>query len=241
MRNLSLIAILIFVALGGFLWWGDHDGKASMPTPSPSASSSATAALSPTPSTDTAPNSNTSSITAQHYYYPIKGYTHRITNRWYGKKITTADRNPLPCGFPFEGYHTGDDLEVTAAELITPVPVYAIADGTVLRVDTVNGYGGLIVIKHELDGQAVTAYYGHINVNQATIKASDTVKAGQQLTVLGDNCSSQTDGERKHLHFDIHAGNEVDVRGYAPTQAELANWINPKEALAELKAQEPGQ
>ncbi len=172
-------------------------------------------------------------------FYPITNYASRITNRWYGKLITAADSKSLACGQPYQGYHTGDDLEVTKTELNQPVPVFAIARGTVLSAGPVSGYGGLIVIEHNLGNQTVTAYYGHINLSQTTVTQGQTVQAGQQITVLGDNCSSQTGGERKHLHFAIHQGSAVDVRGYVPNQATLANWLNPKENLASLNAQTP--
>ena len=166
-------------------------------------------------------------------------YASRITNRWYGKKIVPSDNQGLPCGAPFSGYHVGDDLEVDQTELNADVPVYSIADGQVRQVSTVGGYGGLIVMQYTLNNQTVTAYYGHVNIARASVKAGDSVRAGEQLAVLGNACSTQTSGERKHLHFAIHKGSAIDVRGYAPTPDQLAAWLNPKETLAAVGAQEP--
>jgi murein DD-endopeptidase MepM/ murein hydrolase activator NlpD len=189
----------------------------------------------PTETTDTTEPAPT---TDPSYYYPMKNYKSRITNRGYGKQITADDSEPLACGDPFEGYHTGDDLEVTENELNTDVPVYAIAAGTVRQISGSSGYGGLVVIEHILGDQVATAYYGHIRLSAVTLKEGDKVTPGQQITVLGDNCSTQTSFERKHLHFDIHKGTEIDVRGYAPS-SDLDEWIDPSAILESLNASEP--
>lgn len=170
------------------------------------------------------------------YYYPISNYADRLTKRVYGEKTTLADASKFICGARFAGYHNGDDLETTEAEKDAEVPIYAIADGTVKQVSRVGGYGGLIIIQHQLADQTVTADYGHVSLDKTTIKASDTVKAGQQISILGDACSTETDGERKHLHFGLHKGSTVDVKGYVKTQADLSEWLNPKSTLSSLGA-----
>lgn len=172
-------------------------------------------------------------------YYPLTNYAARITNRGYGKAVTPSDSASFPCGGNFSGVHTGDDLEVTTDELSAEVPVYAVATGTVRQVGTVGGYGGLAIIEHVLAGQTVTAYYGHIALPKTTIKVGDVVSPGQQLSVLGTACSAQTAGERKHLHFAIHSGTAIDVKGYVVNQTLVRNWLNPKETLSTLKAAEP--
>lgn len=234
---LILLAIIGVLVLGGTA----YTIKSRQPAPAASITPSSSI-ISPQTSTtvsDSLPITSSTPETATTVYYPMTRYTERITNRWYDKQITAADRDPLPCGYPFTGYHTGDDLEVFPEELTTKTPVYAIAAGTVQSVGTLNGYGGLIVITHVIDGQTVTAYYGHINTSNTTIKEGDKVTAGQRITDLGDNCSTQTDGERKHLHFAIHNGSAIDVRGYADSQQEIAAWINPKEFLARHNAKMP--
>lgn len=248
------LGIVILIGVGGlFVWAKQHSQSPAVqpsdspsPTPSPTITVSPTESPSPsvdpfasiTPSDSPQPTSTPTPVTSG-VFYPITNYVSRMTNRWYGKKITAADSKGLPCGAPFTGYHDGDDLETTPAEAAIDVPVYAIADGTVREAQHVNGYGGLIVIQHKLGNQTVTAYYGHISLAKTTMKASQTVKAGQQISVLGQGCSAETDNERKHLHFALHKGTAIDVRGYAPTLAELTAWINPKDTLAYLHAQEP--
>lgn len=192
------------------------------------------------PSTETQPAPPPAPApTPSGYFYPITRYESRITNRDHGKSTTVADSRGFPCGGQFEGIHVGDDLEVSSEEVSQEVPVFAIADGSVVQASVVGGYGGLLVTKHTINDQALTIYYGHIDLGQLKVKKGEAFKAGQLLTYLGDQCSSETSNERKHLHFAIHKGSSVDVRGYVKTQAELANWLDPTEFLKSLKADEP--
>ena len=63
-----------------------------------------------------------------------------------------------------------------------------------------------------------------------------SIKAGDIIGYLGQGCSQQTDFERKHLHFAIHKGDSIDVRGYVPTLNELSSWLDPKIELRKLLA-----
>lgn len=195
-------------------------------TPTTTPHASPTPTISPTPQTVS-------------IFFPMTSYAARITNRGYGKVITHNDDDTLACGADFEGYHTGDDLEVPDNELESEVPVYAVANGTVRQRSNVNGYGGLIVIEHTLEGQTVTAYYGHINLAQTTLTPGSSVRAGERISILGKGCSSETDGERKHLHFAIHKGKDVAVKGYINSRDELNDWINPLDTLNRLGAKNP--
>ncbi len=173
--------------------------------------------------------------------YPMTEYETRITVRGYGQRVTAADRQGLSCGAPFEGLHTGDDLEATgSADLAAEIPVYAIADGTVRQVRSVSGYGGLIVIEHELGGAAYTAYYGHVDLASTALSPGDTVAVNQEIAVLGAHCSAETSNERKHLHFAIRRGTDIDVRGYVQSQSTLSEWVDPTELLTSLDAVPPG-
>lgn len=194
----------------------------------------------PVPLAETAPEVAAPEVTPEPtIYFPLTNYAARGTKRVYGNYIAVDTPNDFACGDSFSGYHNGDDLEVTPAELNAEVPVYAIADGTVLQANTVNGYGGIIIIEHKLAGQTVTANYGHINLAKASVSKGTVVVAGQKISVLGDNCSSQTSNERKHLHFALHKSSSIAVAGYIAEKAELENWHNPEEYLTSLKAAEP--
>jgi murein DD-endopeptidase MepM/ murein hydrolase activator NlpD len=224
-KKYLLIALgLIILGLGVFFLVKFEAQKTqvsqeSSPSPTITATpSSPTPQTTPTPTPEIKPK-----IVA-----PIDRYGERKTLKYFGKLVTSADTAKEVCGKNYTGYHTGDDLEIFSDEIDKDVPVYSIADGKVRQVGHTNGYGGLIVIQYTLNNQIVTAYYGHIVLSSATIKAGDLVQAGQQIATLGKQCSSETDGERKHLHFAIHQGTSINVKGYVQTQAELSAWIDPK-------------
>jgi murein DD-endopeptidase MepM/ murein hydrolase activator NlpD len=190
-------------------------------------------ALLPLPKTQVAPPSNSPAVpvTSSKYFYPVSDYDQRITAKNFGQFVTAEDAKKFPCGAPFTGYHTGDDLEIFPVELNTDVPVYSIADGKIISVSHINGYGGLIVISYTLGSQPVTVYYGHISLQSAAVRANQEVKAGEKLAILGNACSAQTDYERKHLHFAIHKGTATNYRGYVVSAGELVEWLNPSDVI----------
>ena len=57
------------------------------------------------------------------------------------------------------------------------------------------------------------------------------IQSGEQIGILGKGYSDETDGERKHLHLDIHKGSSINIAGYTPTSAGLASWIDPMKYL----------
>ena len=149
---------------------------------------------------------------------PIAGYNERRTLKIFGEYI--SDR--------FVGYHVGDDVEYE--DVTEEVPVVAIADGTVERVEFVSGYGGFVLIKHN----DVRAIYGHLDLGSVSLKPGDTVAKGQFIGNLGDDRTQETDGERKHLHFGLYSLDQpVKINGYEPSPAAVANWINPTNYFAD--------
>jgi len=173
---------------------------------------------------------------ASAYYYPMTQFNQRIKIRSFGTVVKTGDEKKLVCGNIFNGIHTGVDLEILSGEQDKEVPVFSIADGKIVQSSWVSGYGGLVVIDYFLNGASFTAYYGHLNINTVKYKTGDQVKAGAVVGYLGKACSQETDYERKHLHFALHKGSKVDLRGYVNIKPELANWVDPAQELATLKA-----
>lgn len=131
----------------------------------------------------------------------------------------------------FTGYHTGVDFETYSSEQSTDVPIYAACAGTLLLKEWASGYGGVAVQSCTIDSQAVTVIYGHLRQSSITPAKGANLTAGEQIAVLGTGYSTETDGERKHLHFGIHIGTSVNILGYVPTKADLSGWLNPLQYL----------
>jgi murein DD-endopeptidase MepM/ murein hydrolase activator NlpD len=88
--------------------------------------------------------------------------------------------------------HWGIDL---AAPLGTPI--FAAADGVVLRAGPASGYGNAIYIQ---DADGNVEIYGHMKYYD--VAAGDVVSAGDQIAKVG----SQGQSTGPHLHFEIHVG-----------------------------------
>lgn len=79
---------------------------------------------------------------------PVTQFKDRITKKPFGILI---DPQTLPVQpVRFSGYHTGVDFEYD--DVSSEVPVVAIADGTVVRSTTASGYGGVLVVRHTMNG-----------------------------------------------------------------------------------------
>jgi murein DD-endopeptidase MepM/ murein hydrolase activator NlpD len=174
-----------------------------------------TTSLSPSP---TAQPSPTQSL----YADPVTNFKARVAKKPFGIYITPQNSPIQP--ERFTGYHTGADAEYT--DVAADVPVFAIADGTVVLSETASGYGGVFMISFSLSGTQHTALYGHIRPSSLP-KVGTKVTKGQQLGLLGTGYSSETDGERRHLHFAVLADNSLNIKGYVGTKSQLSGWIDP--------------
>ncbi len=166
---------------------------------------------------------------------PLPRALERSTPLHFGLQVAPdAAHNPITPPERFEGYHIGTDFEVSAAELETDVPVYAICDGTVAYAGFAEGYGGLLTEHCIIDGSGVTVIYGHLHIDDLPKK--DTVlEAGQQIGILGAARSGDTDGNRKHLHLGIHRGTgTTDMRGYVASEQELSEFIDAQKFLSPI-------
>ncbi|HBI51049.1 MAG TPA: hypothetical protein DDY21_04350 [Candidatus Moranbacteria bacterium] len=164
-----------------------------------------------------------------HTVDPLDNALARITKKPFG--IYVAPKNSPVSPERFTGYHSAVDLEATIEEQNIDVAVKALCDGKLLVIRTASGYGGVAVQSCTLDGQAVTVIYGHIRLSSMTAKVGDQLKAGDFLANLGTGFSSETDGERKHLHLGIHSGNGMNILGYVQNKNQLNDWIDPVKYL----------
>lgn len=176
-------------------------------------------------------NQITASITST-LVYPTKTYLTHRTVKTFGQYIAPDS------GDRFSGYHTGDDVEVDTLD--ETVAVYAVAAGKIIRRQTVPGYGGVVILEFTFEDVSYHALYGHIDLNSVGMAIGETVTAGQQIGVLGDDQSTATDGERKHLHFGLYpyTGTE-QFAGYVDLELELEKWQNPADFLSGRNATLP--
>ena len=105
--------------------------------------------------------------------------------------------------------HYGIDL---AAPLGTPI--YAAADGVVLKAGRESGFGNAIYIQDE-DGDV--HIYGHMRYY--SVHAGQIVHAGDQIAVVGNEGFSTG----PHLHYEIHQGG----RDGAPT--DPGAWLRARD------------
>jgi murein DD-endopeptidase MepM/ murein hydrolase activator NlpD len=155
---------------------------------------------------------------------PISDAASRITKKPFGIYVTPQNSPVSP--ERFTGYHTGVDFETTPAEANIDVPIFAICDGKLLLKESASGYGGVAVESCMLDGSPITVIYGHIKITSVTASVGDDLSKGEQIAVLGKGYSSETDGERKHLHLGIHKGTGINILGYVQNKSQLADWLN---------------
>lgn len=155
---------------------------------------------------------------------PLIRANERITKKPFGIYITPQTSPVQP--EKFTGYHTGVDFETFADEQTTDVAVMAICTGPLLVKRTASGYGGVVVQRCEIDGASVTIIYGHLRIADVTVSVGDTLTAGKSFAVLGIGYSSETDGERKHLHLGIHRGTTVNITGYVNAKSALSDWMD---------------
>ncbi|PIS04733.1 MAG: hypothetical protein COT81_04925 [Candidatus Buchananbacteria bacterium CG10_big_fil_rev_8_21_14_0_10_42_9] len=159
---------------------------------------------------------------------PINEFSERITKKPFGIYVT-PENSPVKTE-RFRGFHTAVDVEY--GDVAEDVAVFAVADGQVMRSGYVGGYGGMIAISHTINGQEYVAIYGHL-APQSLVANGTQVKQGQQIGILGKGGTAETDGERKHLHFGLHIGSDVNVKGYVQTKAELSGWADPQTIIVQ--------
>lgn len=155
----------------------------------------------------------------------------RETPLHFGVYVTPdPDQNPIDPPERFTGFHAAVDYEVSADELDADVSVYAICQGKVLYAGFAEGYGGMVAHRCRIHDEDVVVLYGHL-ARAALPKIGSTVYPGTKIAVLAPARSTDSDGNRKHLHLGIHKGRELDVRGYVRQESELSDFLNPLEVL----------
>ncbi len=156
---------------------------------------------------------------------PLDTPEKRITKKPFGIRIDPKASPVQP--ERFSGYHVGTDFEILSGEEDKEVLVRAICSGEVTQVRNASGYGGLLTEECLYQGEKIMVIYGHLDVASISKKVGDTVEKGDVIGQLGDGMSSETDGERKHLHLGVYRGEGVSIRGYEDSESQMRNWMDP--------------
>jgi hypothetical protein len=168
----------------------------------------------------------------KHANLPLERARDRVLKKPFGIKITPQTSPVQPD--KFSGYHAGIDYEILPGEENSDIAVYAICDGTLIQKRIVSGYGGVMIQSCNLNNQNVTVLYGHVKLTSVSKIVSDSISQGEQLAILGKGYSTETDGERKHLHLGIHKGTTISVLGYVQNQQDLNNWLDFEEFVKKI-------
>lgn len=159
------------------------------------------------------------------FLQPLYNAAERVAKKPFGIFVTQQNSPIQP--ERFRGYHTGADFEIFPEELNADVAVHAVCAGKLQVKEYATGYGGVAVESCELDGRPIAVVYGHLRLASINSAVGSDLKAGGIIGLLGDAYSTETGGERKHLHLGFHKGGSVNILGYVQDKAELSGWIDP--------------
>lgn len=164
--------------------------------------------------------------------YPLHNGEEREKKLTFGLFVTPdPETNPIDPPERFTGYHTALDLEITSEEEKVDVPVIAACEGKILQAEVIPGYGGIIIQSCRIDNEDVTVLYGHLDYDRFKKGVGEKVKRGEEIGFLGEEKSPESGDTRKHLHFGIHRGTEIEVRGYVEKEEDLDQFIDPASLL----------
>lgn len=215
--------ILLILAGAAAVFFASETRQApTNPAPSPTASLISDVSTS-------APTTIAPAPTSAILQFPIADRQNRVTKKPFGIKVSPGNSPVSP--EKFSGFHTGTDFETFADEQNADVEITAACNGKVLLKKWATGYGGVMVQSCKLDNADVTLIYGHLNISSINLTVGQTISVGDKIGNLGKGYSTETDGERKHLHFGIHKGTSVNILGYVQNPADLNNWLDAQKYL----------
>jgi len=179
-----------------------QQSKQTTQTESTQSSSSSSSSNNSSSSNDSSNSSNTSSAetpaeVSSSFIWPASG---TVTSEFGMRVHPVTGKRKL---------HAGIDIANSSG-----TPIYAPASGTVIRSGVMSGYGNVVFITHNMNGQVYTTVYGHLEAS--LVSAGQTVSQGQQIALMGNTGISTG----PHLHFEIHEGpwngssNAVNPRKY---------------------------
>ena len=125
---------------------------------------------------------------------------------------TSSDANATVTQGFFPGTHDALDIAGAPGD---EMPIYAVREGTVVSAGNieppyyppvcrypVNGTQQVVLLKHVVDGKTMYSSYHHLKPGSITVRAGDSVTAGQMIGNMGNSgCSGGV-----HLHFELWLG-----------------------------------
>lgn len=220
-----IIIVTLVVALGiaFLLWWLNLQNNSENQSSSYHNSNLDSALLSPEVNQEG--ESKSESEKKNDFQVPLDRANERITKKPFGKFVTPQNSPVSP--EKFYGYHTAVDFEIFPEEENIDVAVKAVCSGKLLEKRMATGYGGVAVQSCQLDETSITVIYGHLNLDSIKSAEGDDINVGEALGILGRGYSSETSGERKHLHLGFHKGAGINILGYVSNESDLSNWLDP--------------
>src|SRR3989304_5956456 len=106
---------------------------------------------------------------------PVSQFKDRITKKNFGQYITPKKSPVSP--EKFSGYHPGADVE--DEDVTDDVPVVAVANGQVVASKYASGYGGVMVIRHVIEGRELFGVCGHLRATSMLPVARQGETGGQ--------------------------------------------------------------
>lgn len=177
-------------------------------------------------------SNNAPRAVAPDFIWPLDNTQERALLLDFGMYVTpNPDQNPIDPPERWTGYHAAQDIEIFPDEIGRDVPVLASCDGKVIFTGEVNGYGGVLVQTCKLDSEDITVLYGHIDPHRILKRADDRLNQGNVLGYLGNHKSRDAGYNRKHLHFQMHRGTDIILRGYTSNKEQLNGYINPTDII----------
>lgn len=229
MNRKILLALLVVVAMVAGLYLLERTRKPSTDNQTNNVASNLQTNSSLPPENSNANQNTNQAAQTPGIVSPISQASERITKKFFGTYVTPQNSPVQP--ERFTGYHTGLDFETFPEEQTSDVVINVICTGPLLQKRTASGYGGVAVQKCTINNQTVTVVYGHMRLSSISATVGANLDAGDKLGVLGTGFSSETDGERKHLHLGIHKGATVTLTGYVSSKGALSAWLDPKTVL----------
>ena len=158
------------------------------------------------------PDLSTVNITNTDSFTPSEDYTGGITGSGNGTFIIPlASYSYISCHFGEPDGWTGAPHGGMDFAAGYGTPIYAAADGVVVKAGYHNSWGNYVKIYHGVvDGNQIYTLYAHCS--SLGVSAGQTVTQGQTIAAVG----STGDSTGNHLHFEVYVNN---------TRVAPENWL----------------